>query len=118
MLTKSDQIASAPIVRPVYAAEADWGKFMASVDTRQLGLAVVDLGGGRTKAGQRIDHAVGCTHWMRCGQGADGHTPLAVVHARTESDFQRAEARIRQAFEFDEATQPVHSRVVIEHRTA
>lgn len=118
MLMKADQIGSAPIVRPVFAAEANWGKSMASVDTRQLGLAVVDLGGGRTKAGQRIDHAVGCTDWMRCGQRADRDTPLAVVHARTESDFQRAEARIRQAFEFDEAPHPGRNRVVIEHRTA
>jgi thymidine phosphorylase len=118
VLMKADQIASAPIIRAVYAAEPDWGKAMTSVDTRQLGLAVVDLGGGRTKAGQRIDHAVGCTNWMRAGQRADGHTPLAVVHARTESDFHRAEDRIRQAFEFDEASQPVRNRVVIEHRTA
>lgn len=118
VLMKAGQIASAPIVRPVLVAEADWGKFMASVDTRQLGLAIVDLGGGRTKAGQRIDHAVGCTQWMRSGQRADGHTALAVVHARTESDFQRAEVRIRQAFQLDVAQQPMRNRVVIEHRTA
>lgn len=111
-------IATAPIIKPVYAAEADRGKRLVEVETRQLGLAVVDLGGGRTRAGQAIDHAVGCADWMRAGTQADGDVPLAVVHARTEADYQRAAARIQGAFRFEESQEQPPSSVVIEHRTA
>lgn len=118
LLSHPHYIHVAPIVKPVYAEEADWGKYAAEVQTRQLGLAVVDLGGGRTRAGQDIDHAVGCVDWMRLGAKANRETPLAVVHARTEADFARAAARIRGAFRFTEETEETAGPVVIEHLTA
>ena len=118
LLSHPHHIQVAPIVKPVYAEEADWGKYAAEVQTRQLGLAVVDLGGGRTRAGQDIDHAVGCVDWMRLGAQANRETPLAVIHARTEADFVRAAARIRGAFRFTEETEETAGPVVIEHRTA
>lgn len=117
LLSNPHRIGVAPIVKPVYAEAEDWGKYAAEVQTRQLGLAVVDLGGGRTRAGQYIDHAVGCVDWMRLGMQADGQRPLAVVHARTEADFARAASRIRSAFRFTEAPQQSASPVVMEHRT-
>jgi len=118
LLSNPKHLANAPVVRPVLAAEENWGKSLSGVDTRQLGLAVVDLGGGRTHAGQSIDHAVGCTGWMRRGSVADAHAPLAIVHARTEADYERAADRIRDAFQFSEKAQTLADSVVIEHRTA
>jgi thymidine phosphorylase len=118
LLSNPKHLANAPVVRPVLATQANWGKSLSSVDTRQLGLAVVDLGGGRTQAGQSIDHAVGCTGWMRRGSVADAHAPLAIVHARTEADYERATDRIRDAFQFSEKAQTPADSVVIEHRTA
>lgn len=118
LLSNPHRIGVAPIVKPVYAEAEDWGKYAAEVQTRQLGLAVVDLGGGRTRAGQDIDHAVGCVDWLQLGMQADGQRPLAVVHARTEEDFARAASRIRSAFRFTEAPQQSAGPVVIEHRTA
>jgi thymidine phosphorylase len=117
LLSNAAHLASAPIVRPVLAAAEDLGKILNQVDTRQLGLAVVDLGGGRTQAGQPIDHTVGCTNWMRCGSLADVQAPLACVHARTEADYERAAQRIRQAFHFTENEHTPNDMVVIEHRT-
>ena len=118
MLSNPKHLANAPVVRPVLAAEENWGQSLAGVDTRQLGLAVVDLGGGRTHAGQSIDHAVGCTEWLRYGSIADADVPLAMVHARNEADYERAAHRIRHAFQFSEKTQATAVPVVIEHRTA
>ena len=48
----------APIARPVHPARS--GRVHA-VDARALGLAVVELGGGRRHAGHAVDHAVGLT---------------------------------------------------------
>ena len=118
LLSNPKHLADAPVVRPVLAAEENWGQSLARVDTRQLGLAVVDLGGGRTHAGQSIDHTVGCSGWMRQGSVADVQTPLAFIHARTEADYERAADRIRNAFHFSEKAQTTAEPVVIEHRTA
>ncbi|HBP45705.1 MAG TPA: hypothetical protein DD635_07355, partial [Flavobacteriales bacterium] len=116
--TNAMRISSAPIIRPVMPAEEDWGKALVEVDTRQLGLAVVDLGGGRTHSGQSIDHSVGCTNWMRRGSLADSQVPLAFIHARNQVDFDRAARRIQQAFLFSEKLQTSQDAIVIEHRTA
>ncbi|MBN30831.1 MAG: thymidine phosphorylase [Crocinitomicaceae bacterium] len=118
LLTNAMRISSAPIIRPVMPAEEDWGKALVEVDTRQLGLAVVDLGGGRTHSGQSIDHSVGCTNWMRRGSLADSQVPLAYIHARNQVDFDRAARRIQQAFLFSEKLQTSQDAIVIEHRTA
>ncbi len=49
-------LAKAPVVVPVLAQNAG---YLAAVDTRELGLAVVELGGGRRLATDTIDHRVG-----------------------------------------------------------
>ncbi len=67
------------------------------MDTRALGIAVVELGGGRRRAEDAIDHAVGLSECCGPGQIVDGGHPLAVVHARTEDDVARAERQLRKA---------------------
>lgn len=89
----------APIVRPLLPP-ADWsGQTVLTMDTRQLGLAVVSLGGGRTYAGQAIDHAVGCSDWIRPGETCLKDRPLAVIHARDEAGFAAAAARVTEAIQ-------------------
>ncbi len=85
----------APIIRAVHAVKA--GR-IESIDTRALGLAVIELGGGRRVATDRIDHAVGLTQLSGKGSGVDKHQPLAVIHARTEDGFDRAQKIIRAAY--------------------
>ncbi|MCE7030452.1 thymidine phosphorylase [Jiella avicenniae] len=85
----------APLVRPVSAAEAG---FVNAVDARALGLAVVELGGGRRLPEDAIDHAVGLTGLAEIGQAVARDEPLALIHARDEPGFQRAAARVRAAY--------------------
>lgn len=54
-------------------------------DTRGLGLAVVELGGGRTAAGQGVDHSVGLTNIVRTGRQVRVGDELAVVHAASRA---------------------------------
>ena len=85
----------APIIRPVFANRA--GKVRA-IDTRALGLAVIELGGGRRVAADRIDHAVGLTGLAGKGTSASKEHPLAMVHARDEAGFDRATEILRKAY--------------------
>ncbi|MCQ0990491.1 thymidine phosphorylase [Jiella marina] len=92
----ADHLPRAPIVRPVLSQEAGT---LAGVDARALGLAVVELGGGRTRPEDEVDHAVGLTALARLGQAMVRGEPLAMVHARSEAAFERAAARVHAAYE-------------------
>jgi len=85
----------APIIRPVFAKKA--GKIQA-VDTRALGLAVIELGGGRRVASDKIDHAVGLTELAGKGASVSKDHPLAMIHARDEAGFKRAAAIVQKAY--------------------
>jgi thymidine phosphorylase len=85
----------ASIIKPVYADDEGT---VSSLKTRELGLAVIELGGGRRVASDTINHAVGLENILGKGFRADFETPLCMVHAQSESDFQKAEAIIKAAY--------------------
>ena len=58
---------------------------------------MIELGVGRRKVGEELDLSVGFTHIAATGTSLDPDTPLAVVHAATESDANRAEEQLRAA---------------------
>lgn len=87
-----DHLQSAPIIKPVFAEEIG---YVSSMDTRQLGMAVVQMGGGRSRAEDAIDPAVGLSEFIVLGEKTD--QALAVVHARTETDWETAAATVRAA---------------------
>ena len=62
-------LAAAPIIRPVHADAR--GRRCRAIRTRELGLAVIELGGGRRVASDRIDHRVGLSHLLGKGARAD-----------------------------------------------
>jgi thymidine phosphorylase len=67
------------------------------MDTRALGLAVVELGGGRRAPADVIDPAVGLSDIVAIGDSVDGERPLAVVQARSEATAEQAAETLRQA---------------------
>ena len=103
------QLAAAPVQQ---AIKAEAGGFVTKIDTRGLGVAVVQLGGGRTRADQAVDHAVGLTDVIALGEDA-GSRPLAVVHARTDAAVAAAAEAVRAAITLGEeaaAATPVVAR--------
>ena len=93
----------APLVRPV---EADAEGFVVAIDAREIGLAVVELGGGRTRPTDAIDFAVGLTDLVGLGARVAPGAPLAVLHARDEAKAAAAIARLRAAYRIGEAPPP------------
>jgi thymidine phosphorylase len=94
-------LPKAPVAVPVAAARQG---FVASIETRAVGIAVVALGGGRTRTEDGIDPAVGLTEVAAIGDavGAGGR-PLAIVHARTADAADRAAGTLRAAFAIADA---------------
>jgi thymidine phosphorylase len=87
-------LAGAPVTRTVFAEQP--GRVLA-MDTRALGLAVVELGGGRRAPADVIDPAVGLSDIVAIGDSVDGERPLAVVQARSEAAAEQAAETLRQA---------------------
>ena len=67
------------------------------MDARLLGLAVVALGGGRRRAEDAVDPAVGLADVRGPGDAVGPDRPLAVVHARSMADATAAAAAVREA---------------------
>lgn len=76
-----DRLPAAPVVRD--AAPATSG-YVAAIDGAALGMAVVHLGGGRLRAGDRIDPSVGFSHVALIGDAVGKDRPLATVHAASQ----------------------------------
>lgn len=92
----------ANVSRPVFASAEQLaaGSMVSQIDTRQVGLAVVALGGGRRRSEDKLDYSVGLEHILGLGQAVDDQTPLAHIYAADEASWQQAAETVRQAFSF------------------
>ncbi len=88
-------LARAPLVR---AVEPEAPGIVQRIATRDVGVAVVALGGGRTRPQDPVDHAVGLTDLAGLGAEVGPGRPLGVVHARSEAACEAAAAALRRAY--------------------
>ncbi|MCL1124699.1 thymidine phosphorylase [Shewanella surugensis] len=87
------------IIRPVYATKSG---FISQMDTRQLGLSVVNLGGGRHQPGDVLDYSVGLSKVRSIGEHIAVDEPLAFVHAQSEEAFSQVQMTIQQSIDVSE----------------
>jgi thymidine phosphorylase len=87
-------LVAAPCQRDVLAPRAGW---IAGMHTRDIGVLVIELGGGRRMASDHVDHRVGLTQVVGVGQRVEQGQLLARVHAADEAAAQRAEAALIKA---------------------
>ncbi|GHC74692.1 thymidine phosphorylase [Limoniibacter endophyticus] len=92
-----DHLASAPVTHVVESQKAG---FLSWIDTRALGLELVELGGGRTKAGEPIDHSVGFSDIVPSGTRVEHGMPLFRIHARTKEACLRSQSRLSSAYAY------------------
>jgi thymidine phosphorylase len=102
----------APVVRPCLAERSG---FIATMETRQIGIAAINLGGGRRHADDGIDPAVGFAQVRGIGGAITAGEPLAMVHAANEADAAAAITALRQVLAIVEALPSVppvvHARI-------
>ena len=84
----------APVIQPIYPTTPG---VLSGLDTRAIGLAIIDLGGGRRVASDKIDHRVGFTDIAALGDTVDRDHPLAMVHARDQKSAEVAIAAYNKA---------------------
>jgi len=85
-----------------------------AMDTRAIGLTLIDLGGGRRRVEDRIDFRVGLSQMRSIGSDLGSGEPICLLHAASEKDFEIAEAAVRNAVTIGD--EPVSSKPVIVER--
>jgi thymidine phosphorylase len=97
----SRHLADAPVVREVEPLSPG---VVSAIDVRAVGIAVVNLGGGRAREDDVVDHSVGLSEVAALGEHVEpGGRPVALVHARDEESARRAADAVRAAFALGEA---------------
>ncbi len=100
----ADYLAEAPVQLPVLAQR---GGYVAGMHTRNIGVAVIELGGGRRRAADAIDHRVGLTQVCAVGQSVQAGQPVAVVHAADKATAQRVAAELLACLQWSDEPVPV-----------
>jgi thymidine phosphorylase len=90
-----DRLPAARVMADVHPGQAG---VVQAIDTRALGEAVVHLGGGRLKGGDKLDLAVGLSDIARIGDLVDDHTPVARIHAASETAATALAKQVSAAF--------------------
>jgi thymidine phosphorylase len=101
-----------PVAPVVVAIPPARPGFVEAIDVRAVGMAVVALGGGRARAADPIDPAVGFTRLAGLGAEVSPDAPLALAHARDEAGARAAGERLAAAYRIGDAPPATRNPVI------
>jgi pyrimidine-nucleoside phosphorylase len=73
--------------------------YVSSIDARELGFLVCDMGGGRLKAGDEVDRRVGAVLMKKVGDGVERDEPLVRLHIADSSPVDKVTRRAAALFD-------------------
>lgn len=76
--------------------------FLAEADALKLGEAIVAIGGGRVKAEDKIDHAVGYSCEAKVGDEVHRGQPLGRLYCRSAEQADQVSEKLRSAYKISE----------------
>ncbi len=94
VVSEPDRLPKAPHVVPLLAGASG---YITGMETREIGLACVALGGGRQRASDVIDPAVGLVLSAKIGDAVKKGAPIGHLHLRTKAQAAAASKRIAAA---------------------
>jgi pyrimidine-nucleoside phosphorylase len=101
-------LESAPVVLDLPAPETGT---ISRLRATPVGVAALQLGAGRSRKDDTIDHAVGVVCLRKCGERVEHGEPLAQIHARDPESGARALRGVADAYEFGD--EPVAARPIL-----
>ena len=72
--------------------------FIAEIDTLAIGNAIVAIGGGRQKADDKIDHAVGFANEVKVTNQVKTGDTLGILHSRNQDQADSIFAELTAAY--------------------
>ncbi len=102
-----DGLPVAPVQLPVPSLGDG---YVESIDALEVGLAGVELGVGRARKEDKVDHAAGIVIQAPVGARVRAGEPLAIVHARSEDLVEKVMRRLQNAWRLSahEVKRPPH----------
>ncbi|MEO8284855.1 MAG: thymidine phosphorylase [Chloroflexota bacterium] len=88
-------LPTAPVQTDLLSVERG---YLAALDAETIGKASVEIGAGRRKKGEQIDHAVGFVLRAKLGDRVDIGQSLATIHAAREQSADESKAALMEAF--------------------
>lgn len=107
----TDYLPQAKLIKPVYPLQAG---YVSTMQTRDIGMSIIGLKGGRTHPKQKLDYATGFSDFCQIGDYVDNQTPLALIHAQTEEDYMKAATELQQSIHIGDK-QPTLNSPIIEY---
>jgi pyrimidine-nucleoside phosphorylase len=107
------EFATAPCRAPIVADRAG---YVTDLDAEQIGIGAMMLGAGRTRAEDRVDHAVGVIVRAAVGEQVKAGDPVLDVHYRDERSLAAALPQLRRAITIGEVASKVMPLVLEEIR--
>jgi pyrimidine-nucleoside phosphorylase len=87
--------------------------YITRMDTEAIGRLLIQMGGGRVHAGDRIDHRVGLVFQRKLGAKVAPSDPIATIYTRPEQpDLADLEAKFHEAIEISGSRKPVPKLIV------
>ncbi|MDJ1633532.1 thymidine phosphorylase [Rhizobium rhizogenes] len=102
-------LIEAPVRKPVLAASDGW---LAACDARAIGMGVIDLGGGRRRPRDKIDHRVGFSDILPLGTKVSKGDRIATVHAADDASAEKAAADLAANYRIAD-TAPILPPVIV-----
>ncbi len=102
-------LPKAKIIRPLFA---DRPGYVCAMETRNIGLSLIGLKGGRTRSDQTLDYAAGYTDFCQIGDYADADHPLCFIHAQTDDDYAKTAAELKSYIKISESRPKIVSPII------
>lgn len=105
MVDHPEKLPRAKLIEEVYASQEG---YLSAINAREVGETSVDLGAGRVKKGDLIDHAVGIVIHHKVGDFVRKGDLLFTIHANDDSKLREAKERLLAAHSWSTtAVQPL-----------
>ena len=72
--------------------------YVQKIKTRDLGLILIELGGGRKQVTDKINFNVGYDNVLSVGDKVDSSTPLLTLYCHSDKDFENVGKKIEECF--------------------
>lgn len=109
-----DYLKLAPISKEVFPAKTG---VVQAIDTRKIGLAIIELGGGRLQVADNIDYSVGLSSIAAIGDNVGrAQKPLCILHGRGEAKTEKALQMIESAYHIAPPNTSINKEPVVKER--
>ncbi len=102
-------LPKAKIIKPLYSPISG---YVSAMQTRNIGLSVIELKGGRIRSDQKLDYATGYTKFCQIGDFVDNQKPLCIIHAQSEADWEKVAKQILENIEIKEEKPQISSTII------